>query len=58
MVETVEGMDKKDIKVLIEWCDEKGYSEHEILDLIRRIVDAIVLFFSIKYSFLNCACLF
>ncbi len=33
-------MDKKEIKVIIEWCDEKGHSEHEILDLIRRIVDA------------------
>jgi len=33
-------MDKKEIKVVIEWCDEKGHSEHEILDLIRRIVDA------------------
>ncbi len=33
-------MDKKEIKVVIEWCDEMGHSEHEILDLIRRIVDA------------------
>ena len=33
-------MDKKEIKVVIEWCDEKGHSEHEILDLIRRIVNA------------------
>ena len=33
-------MDKKEIKEIIEWCDEKGHSEHEILDLIRRIVDA------------------
>lgn len=33
-------MDKKDIKEIIEWCDEMGHSEHEILDLIRKIVDA------------------
>lgn len=33
-------IDKKEIKEIIEWCDEKGHSEHEILDLIRRIVDA------------------
>ena len=30
----MEVMDKKEIKVVIEWCDEKGHSEHEILDLI------------------------
>ena len=36
----MEDMDKKEIKEVIEWCDEKGHSEHEILDLIRRIVDA------------------
>ena len=36
----MEDMDKKGIKEIIEWCDEKGHSEHEILDLIRRIVDA------------------
>lgn len=39
MTEVME-MDKKEIKVVIEWCDEKGHSEHEILDLIRRIVNA------------------
>ena len=33
----MEDMDKKEIKEVIEWCDEKGHSEHEILDLIRRI---------------------
>ena len=33
-------MDKKEIKEVIEWCDEKGHTEHEILELIRRIVDA------------------
>ncbi len=33
-------MDKKEIKEVIEWGDEKGHSEHEILELIRRIVDA------------------
>lgn len=33
-------MDKKEIKEVIEWCDEKGHSEHEILELIRRIVGA------------------
>lgn len=31
---------KKEIKDVIEWCDEKGHSEHEILELIRRIVGA------------------
>ena len=31
---------REEIKEVIEWCDEKGHSEHEILDLIRRIVDA------------------
>lgn len=36
----VEEMDKAEIKEVIEWCDEKGHSEHEILDLIRRIVGA------------------
>ena len=30
----------KEIKEVIEWCDEKGHTEHEILELIRRIVDA------------------
>ena len=29
----MEDMDKKEIKEVIEWCDEKGHSEHEILDL-------------------------
>lgn len=33
-------LDKKEIKDVIEWCDEKGHTEHEILELIRRIVDA------------------
>ena len=33
-------MDKAEIKVVIEWCDEMGHTEHEILDLIRRIVSA------------------
>ena len=33
-------MDKKEIKEVIEWCDEKVHSEHEILELIRRIVGA------------------
>ena len=33
----MEEMDKKEIKDVIEWCDEKGHSEHE---LIRRIVGA------------------
>lgn len=36
----MEEMDKKEIKEVIEWCDEMGHSEHEILDLIRRIVNA------------------
>lgn len=31
-------LDNKSIKTIIEWCDEKGHSEHEILELIRRIV--------------------
>jgi len=35
-----ETLDKKEIKDVIEWCDEKGHTEHEILELIRRIVDA------------------
>lgn len=38
--EAMEEMDKKEIKEVIEWCDEKGHSEHEILELIRRIVGA------------------
>lgn len=38
--ERMEEMDKKEIKEVIEWCDEKGHTEHEILDLIRRIVGA------------------
>lgn len=38
--ENMEDMDKKEIKEVIEWCDEKGHTEHEILDLIRRIVGA------------------
>ena len=33
-------MDKAEIKEVIEWCDEKGHTEHEILELIRRIVNA------------------
>lgn len=37
---TMDEMDKKEIKEVIEWCDEKGHSEHEILELIRRIVGA------------------
>ncbi len=36
----MEDMDKKEIKEVIEWCDEKGHTEHEILELIRRIVGA------------------
>lgn len=32
--------DARDIKEVIEWCDEKGHSEHETLELIRRIVRA------------------
>lgn len=39
-MEVLKQMDKKEIKAVIEWCDEMGHSEHEILDLIRRIVDA------------------
>ena len=33
-------LDKKTIKEVIEWCDEKGHTEHEILELIRRLVGA------------------
>lgn len=33
-------MDKAEIKAVIEWCDEMGHTEHEILELIRRIVNA------------------
>lgn len=36
----MDDMDKAEIKEVIEWCDEKGHSEHEILELIRRIVNA------------------
>ncbi len=36
----VNDMDKSEIKEVIEWCDEKGHTEHEILELIRRIVGA------------------
>ena len=36
----MESLDKKDIRKIIEWCDEKGHSEHEILGLLRRIVNA------------------
>ena len=36
----MEDMDKQEIKEVIEWCDEMGHTEHEILDLIRRIVKA------------------
>ena len=38
MVEAI--LDKAEIKEVIEWCEEKGHSEHEILELIRRIVGA------------------
>lgn len=38
MAETI--MVKKEIKEAIVWWDEKGHGEHEILELIRRIVDA------------------
>ena len=31
-------MDKKEIKDMIEWCEEKGHSSQEILGLIKRIV--------------------
>ncbi len=27
-----ENMDTKEFKEVIEWCDEKGHSEHEIVD--------------------------
>ena len=33
-------MDKSEIKEVIEWCDEMGHTESEILELIRRIVGA------------------
>ncbi len=33
-------MDRKEITEVIEWCDEKGYSDHEILELPGRIADA------------------
>ncbi len=39
-MEDVDKKEIKEIKEVIEWCDEKGHSEHEILDLIRRIVSA------------------
>ena len=28
------------LRAIIEWCDEKGHSDHETLDLIRRVVGA------------------
>ena len=31
----MEDMDKKEIKEVIEWCDEKGHSEHEILNRLQ-----------------------
>ena len=33
-------MDKAEIKVMIEWLEEKGHTDQEIMDLIRRIVGA------------------
>ena len=36
----VEEMDKSEIRDVIEWCDEKGHTEHEIMELLRRIVGA------------------
>lgn len=36
----VDEMDKKTIKDVIEWCDKQGHTEHEILELIRIIVNA------------------
>ena len=36
----MEEMVNIDIIDVIEGCDEKGHSEHEILELIRRIVGA------------------
>ena len=33
-------MESAELKTLIDWCGEMGHSEHEILDLIRRIVSA------------------
>ncbi len=36
----MEELDKEEIKIIIEWCEEKGHNDHEILDLIRRIVGA------------------
>ena len=33
-------MDSSELKAILEWCDEMGHSEHEILELIRRIVSA------------------
>ncbi|MCR5791061.1 MAG: hypothetical protein K6G83_14360 [Lachnospiraceae bacterium] len=35
-----EDCSKSEIREVIKWCDEKGHSEHEILELIRRIVNA------------------
>lgn len=33
-------MDSVELKTVMDWCDEMGHTEHEILELIRRIVSA------------------
>ena len=44
----MEDMDKKEIKEVIEWCDEKGHSEHEILDLMLFCTLNDASFFTLK----------
>lgn len=36
----MEEMEKGTIKEMIEWMDEKGHSEAEIMECIRRMVGA------------------
>lgn len=36
----MEEMEKSSIKEMIEWMDEKGHTEKEILDCIIRMVGA------------------
>ena len=33
-------MDNAEIKVFLEWCDEIGLTEHEMLDFLLRIENA------------------
>lgn len=35
-----EELENRDIKEIIDWCDEKNHSDQKIMDLLRRIVNA------------------